>query len=58
MNVNKECICYSIIQNFNFLKPDLPLSAKKRENNNEGFDYLHIVLMILVYALAKISQFK
>ena len=32
------------------------LNAKKRENNNEGFDNLHVLLMIHVYALAKICQ--
>ena len=29
------------------------LKAKKRKNNNEGFDNLHIILLIHVYAFAK-----
>ena len=35
-----------------------PLKAKKTENNNECFDNLHIILLISVYALAKIGQVK
>ena len=31
---------------------------RKQKNNNEGFDYLHIMLLIHVYALAKIHQVK
>ena len=31
---------------------------RKRKNNNEGFDQLHILLLIHVYALAQIRQVK
>ena len=31
---------------------------KGKENNNEGFDKLHIILLIHVYALAEILQVK
>ena len=32
------------------------LKAKKTENKNEGFDILHIILLIHVYALAEKRQ--
>ena len=32
------------------------LKAKKTEKNNEGFDKLHMIPLIHVYALAQISQ--
>ena len=31
---------------------------RKWKNNNEGFDKLHIILLIHVYALAQIGQVK
>ena len=34
------------------------LKAKKTEKNNEGFNNLHIILLIHVYALAKKRQAK
>ena len=34
------------------------LNAKKTENYNEYFDNVHIILLIHVYALAKIHQVK
>ena len=37
---------------------DFELKAKKMENNNEGFDKLHIILLIHLYALAQILQIK
>ena len=34
------------------------LKAKKRKNNNEGFNNMHIILLMHVYALAKIRPVK
>ena len=33
-------------------------SKENGKNNNEGFDDLHIILLIYVYALGKIRQVK
>ena len=38
--------------------PNSSQRQRKRKNNNEGFDKLHIILLIHVYALAQILYVK